>query len=309
MEAQLPKTLLEAVTYFSIAENASEFVRRIHWPDGNAKCAHCDSHNVTLMAKYQRFHCKDCRKQFSIKYGTIFEHSPLPLSKWLPVMWLMANAKNGISSHEIARAVGVTQKTAWFMSHRLREVMRTGTFKKLSGTVEADETFIGGSDKNRHAHKRRRMNPYMPEDKTVVMGMVERGGRVTAKVVDDTKARSLRPEIRKNIEAGSILYTDNHPSYDGLGGEYYRDTVNHADGQYKKGDTHTNNIENFWSLFKRCVKGTHIQLSPFHLDRYLDEECYRYNMRKSNDAVRFDVAMSRVLGRRLTYNVLTGKAL
>jgi transposase-like protein len=307
MEYQLPKTLIEAVTYFSIPENCSEFVARIHWSGGKARCPECDSLDVILMARYQRYHCRECRKQFSIKLGTIFEKSPLPLSKWLPVMWLMANAKNGISSHEIARSVGVTQKTAWFMSHRLREVMRTGTFKKLSGVVEADESFVGGSDHNRHAskktHKRGR-GSNIP-----VMGMVERGGKVVSHVIDGQTRKDLHKEVRRHVEKASVLYTDAFKSYHGLAGDYYRATVNHREGEYVRGDVHTNTIEGFWALFKRCIKGTHIHLSAFHLDRYLDEECYRYNLRKSDDQARFETGMSQIVGKRLTWNVLTGKAL
>lgn len=307
LEQTLPKTLLQAVQHFADNDNCVEFVKQHFFPNGEVCCIRCGSVRVSPVKGRPQFRCKDCKYDFSVKVNTIFEKSPLPLSTWLPALWLVANSKNAISSHELSRALGVTQKTAWFMGHRIREAMKVGSFRKLSGVVEADETFIGGSDKNRHVGKKRRMNPYMPADKTVVMGMVERGGHVTAKVVDNTKAYSLRPEIRKHIEQGSILYTDNHPSYDGLGGEYYRDTVNHADGQYKKGDTHTNTIENFWSLFKRGLKGTHIHVSPFHLDRYINDQVFRYNHRKTNDLGRFDLNVSQTQGRRLTWNQLTGK--
>jgi len=242
-----------------------------------------------------------------VKVGTIFEKSPLSLSKWLPALWLMSNSKNAISSHELARALGVTQKTAWFMSHRIREAMREHSFQKLSGVIEADETFIGGKDKNRHANKKKHIQ-HGHGDTTIVLGMVERGGRVTAKVVDSVKARDLKPAIRENIEQGSVLYTDELQSYKGLQKEYFRDMVNHSEGQYVKGNAHTNTIENFWSLFKRGIKGTHIHISPFHLDRYLDDQAFRYTNRKTNDFGRFDLSVSKAQGKRLTWNQLTGKA-
>ena len=308
MEHELPKTLLEAVIYFSAAENCSEFVKRIHWSDGNARCPECDSSDVILMAKYQRYHCKECRKQFSIKLGTIFEKSPLPLSKWLPVMWLMCNAKNGISSYEIARSIGVTQKTAWFMSHRIREVMRTGTFKKLSGTVEADEVYIGGSRSN-WSNSKRANTPMNRDHKIPVAAFVERGGEVVANVINDATEETIKGEVRKNVEPEAVLYTDQSNVYRGLGSEYWHATVNHSQSEYVRGDVSTNTVEGFFGLFKRCVKGTHIHMSAFHLDRYLDEECYRYNMRKGDDRARFETAAPQILGRRLTWNELTGKAL
>jgi transposase-like protein len=307
-EIQLPQTLLKAVTYFSIPENCSEFVKRIHWSDGNAVCPECESKDVILMAKRQKYHCRECRKQFSIKYGTIFEHSPLPLSKWLPVMWLMANAKNGISSHEIARSIGVTQKTAWFMSHRIREAMRTGTFKKLSGTVEADETYIGGLEKNRHASQRG-FQAQGGSGKTIVFAAVERGGDVHAQVIDNTGAKTIQSNILAHVKIGSNLHTDENPSYPATRVLYKHASVNHSKGEYVRGKVHTNTVEGFFALFKRCIKGTHIHLSSWHLDRYLDEECYRYNMRKTDDGNRFAVGMTKVVGRRLTWNQLTGKPL
>jgi len=255
----------------------------------------------------QIWKCYDCKKQFSVKVGTIFEDSPLPLNKWLIAIWMLTNCRNGISSCEIERTIGVTQKTAWFMMHRIREAMAAGTIEKLSGTVEADETFVGGKDVNRHANKKRRMNPYSDPDKAVVMGMVERGGKVVAKVVDNTKAHSLKKEIRKHVTPGSILFTDNFASYDGLHSEYYRSVVNHANGEYVRGDVHTNNIENYWSLVKRMIKGTYIHVSPEHLDRYLDEQALRYNVRIGDEGNRFEATVKGIFDRRLTWNELTGK--
>jgi transposase-like protein len=301
----IPATLIEVITYFSDKKTCVEFVRDLHWPNG-VTCPVCASHDVTELTTRQLWQCKGCRKQFSVKVGTIFEDSAISLTKWLTAMWLMANARNGISSYELSRSLGVTQKTAWFMSHRIREAMRNGSIAKLSGVVEADETFVGGKDKNRHANKKKHIPGH--GDTTIVLGMIERGGRPITKVVDSVKGKDLQPEIRKHVEEGTVLYTDSLNSYKTLGADYQHGAVNHQKGEYVRGDVHTNTIESFWALFKRCVKGTHIHLSNYHLDRYLDEECYRYNNRKGDDKARFEAATSQVFGRRLTYNELTGRS-
>ncbi|MFI5201105.1 MAG: IS1595 family transposase [Candidatus Kapaibacterium sp.] len=299
----LPKTLLEAVQYFSDNRTCVEFVRNLHWPDGNATCFHCGSAHVKALSNSQLWKCYDCKKKFSVKMGTIFEKSPLPLSKWLPAMWLLMNAKNGVSSCEIARSIGVCQKTAWFMMHRIREAMRNGSFLKLSGVVEADETFIGGNDSNRHADKKHGGR----ESKSIVMGMVQRKGNVVSKVIDNTLGATMKNELRKHVAEESVLYTDESNSYNGLGGKYYRDSVNHFEKEFVRGDVHTNTIENYWSLFKRTLKGTYIHVAPFHLDRYLDEQAIRYNLRKGDDGSRFEQVASQTIGRRLTWKELTGQ--
>ncbi len=309
----IPETLTEVIQHFSDPRKCVEFVRDLHWPDG-VVCPKCDSKDVTELTTRQLWQCKKCQKQFSVKVGTIFEASGLPLSKWLTAMWLIANAKNGISSYEIHRSIGVTQKTAWFMLHRIREAMRNGSIVKLSGVVEADETWVGGLDKNRHANKR--YNSMFihgnkgDADKTIVAGVLQRGGGVRTRVVTGTKAKDLGPVLKENIEPGSTLYTDEWQAYRQFGkkrgGPFEHDSVNHA-GEYVRGNVHTNNIECFWSLFKRCVKGTYIHVAPFHIERYLDEEGMRYEYRKGNDKARFEQVASRVFGRRLTWNELTGK--
>lgn len=305
---ETPRTLLEAVKYFDSNENCVEFVKSAVWPDGKATCPRCECQDCILLVNQQRWMCRECRKQFSIKLGTIFEKSPLPLSKWLVAMWLICNSKNGISSHELARAIGVTQKSTWFMLHRLREAMRTGTFKKLGGHVEVDETFVGGRSINKHAWKRTGVTG--GADKTVVFGAVERGGEVTARVITSQKVAAMKEEVRKTVEAGANLYTDELTAYKYLKGEYAQEHVSHGKGEYsRKVDgkhVHTNTIEGFWSLLKRCIKGTWTHVEAFHLDRYLDEQCFRYNLRKGDDLSRFEIALTRVAGRRLTWNELTG---
>jgi transposase-like protein len=246
-------------------------------------------------------------KQFSVKVGTIFEDSPLGLDKWLVAGWLLANSKNGISSHEMARHLGVTQKTSWFMMHRLRRAMQTGTFEKLSGEVEADETFIGGKARNMHKKKREeKIQGRGASGKVAVMGLLERHGEVRTKVVPDTKKRTLQVEVRENVEPGSELYTDALKSYQGLDPEYVHQVIDHAE-KYVEGKIHTNGLENFWSLLKRCFHGTYVSVEPFHLFRYLDEEAFRFNERDGQDADRFRKALWSVAGQRLTYSELTGE--
>jgi len=303
--SETPKSLIAAVRYFSDLAVCNRYMKRIKWPDGKPVCPHCQSENVTEIASRPILQCRACRKQCSFKTGTIFEDSPLGLDKWFPAVWSVANAKNGISSHELARALGVTQKTAWFMTHRIREAMTTGTFRKLSGTVEADETFIGGESRNMHKHIReKKIRGRGSVGKRIIQGLLERGGEVRAQVVESTEARDLHPVIISNVEKGSALMTDSAASYEALADRYVHEQVNHAI-EYVRDNVHTNGIDNFWALFKRCIKGTHIQLSPFHLQRYVDEEVFRFNARKTDDAGRFDRVMANVPGRRITYRLLT----
>ena len=236
------------------------------------------------------------------------EDSPITLDKWMTAAWLICNCKNGISSYEIARDLGLTQKTAWFLDHRIRAAMQNGSFDKLSGEVEADETFIGGKARNMHADKRAlRITGTGGKDKTAVMGILERGGKVRTKVIPNRKKHALQSEVRKHVEAGSALYTDALLSYEGLAGDYAHQVVDHA-VQYVDGKIHTNGLENFWSLLKRGINGTYVSVEPFHLFRYLDEQAFRYNNRKEvTDSERFELVMGNVFGKRLTWNQLTGK--
>jgi transposase-like protein len=303
-----PKTLQEAIEYFAEPERCFAYAVKLRWPDGKVTCPHCDSDQHWFISRWHRWQCKACKKQFTLKIGTIFEDSPLGMDKWLAGIWLLANCKNGISSYEVGRDLGVMQRTAWFMMHRIRKAMQSGSIMKASGEVEVDETFIGGKARNMHiAQRKRRITGTGGKDKTAVVGFIERGGKVQTVVVENRKKKTLHEEVKKRVEAGSALYTDELLSYEGLEGQYAHQVINHAVA-YVDGKVHTNTLENFWSLLKRGLSGTYVSVEPFHLHRYLDEQVFRYNNRKHlDDAGRFEQVMAQVAGRRLTYNKLAGK--
>jgi transposase-like protein len=272
-QSQFPKTLQQAVVYFANPDNALSFMVTLRWPDG-ITCPLCGSDRYTFISTRRTWQCKECKKMFTVKLGTIMEDSPLALDTWLCAMWLIVNAKNGISSYEIHRALGITQKSAWFLLQRIRLAMQTGTFNKLSGEIEADETFIGGKARNMHKRKRaEKIKGRGPVGKAIVMGILERHGEVRTKVVNNRDSETLQAEIRENVEAGSEVFTDELAAYEGLSPDFYHQAINHA-VRYVQGRVHTNGIENFWALLKRCLKGTYISVMPFHLFRYLDEEAF-----------------------------------
>ena len=324
-----PKTLQEAVQLFSNFENCRQFMAALRWPDGKVICPRCGSDTVAYLPKARVYWCKgDHKKQkFSLKVSTVFEDSPIPLEKWLPCVWLLVNDKNGISSYELHRALGVTQKTAWFMLHRVRAALKSGGFGMTtkfggpdSAPVEIDETFVGGKVANMHKDRKLRLvklrNEVVRPDhymgKTVVMGMLDRELRqVRAKVVPNVKRQVLQAEILREVKHGSKVYTDEHVGYMGLEHKYVHEVVNHVE-RYVDGQVHTNGIENFWALLKRSLKGTYVAVEPFHLERYVDEQVFRYNNRATkdnplNDSDRFVLALSQIVGKRLTYREVTGK--
>jgi transposase-like protein len=309
-----PRTLLEAVTYFSDPDRAHAYAVRWRWPNGIACPRHgCGSASVQAIPTRKKWRCKECKRQFSVRVGTIFEKSPIPFSKWLPAFWLLANTKNGTSSHELGRALGVTQKTAWFMFHRIRLSMKTDAFAPLSGEVEADETFVGGKQKGKGVFTtplgQRKLMHGPATGKTTVFGMVERSrpghrGRVRAMVVPNHKASSLMPKLYENVVPGSTLYTDALRSYREADRDYIHEFIDHSLA-YVEGRVHTNTIENFWSCVKRTLHGTYIAVRPFHLDAYLDEQVFRFNARDDDDAGRFVATLKGADGKRVTYKALT----
>ena len=306
-----PKTLQEAIVYFSNPDNCIDYLAIRRWENGKVICPSCGSAKVKYRANRRTWTCSThhAKREFSIKVGTVMEDSPIGLDKWLTATWLVTNCKNGISSYEIARDVNVTQKSAWFMLHRIRLAMQDDFFgSKLGGEVEVDETFIGGKARNMHlSERKRRITGTGGADKTIVLGMLERGGRVRAKVMPNRKRESVQPEIRQNVQAGTALYSDEYAGYRGLETDYAHQVVDHA-VQYVDGRVHTNGMENFWSLLKRGISGTYVSVEPFHLFRYLDEQMFRFNNRKDiNDAGRFNLVVSQLVGKRLTFAELTGK--
>jgi transposase-like protein len=304
---RLPETLIEAIRYFTDIDVCTEFVAAMRWPEGPV-CERCGGMEHSYLATRRVWKCKGCKRQFSVKVGTIFEDSPLGLDKWLPAVWLIANSKNGISSHELGRALGITQKSAWFMLHRIRLAMQDGSFDKIDGIAEVDETFIGGKARNMHkAERARKITGTGGKDKTIVVGALERGGKVRASVVEDRSARTLQGYVRENVTEGAPVYTDALNSYTGLNRDYEHETVDHAIA-YVDGQIHSNGIENFWALLKRGLHGTYISVEPFHLFRYLDERVFTFNMREMTDLGRFTYTLGSVTNRRLTYKALTGKA-
>jgi transposase-like protein len=303
-QVEFPRTLQQAIIYFSDAENCTNFLSQMRWPEG-VECPNCEGREVSYLSTRRLWKCKACKKQFSVKVGSIMEDSPIGLDKWLAAIWIIANAKNGVSSYEISRSLGITQKSGWFLLHRIRLAMQTGTFKKLSGHVEVDETFIGGLARNMHESKRKHAGTG-GTGKVAVMGLLERHGEVRAHVVNGVSAASLQPRIREHVEQGANLYTDKWVAYKHLDQDYIHGVINHAE-KYVDGQIHTNSIENFWSLLKRMIKGTYVSVEPFHLFRYLDEQTFRFNTRKGTDADRFVKAAATLTGRRLTYSELIGK--
>jgi transposase-like protein len=312
-----PKTLQQAIIFFADADNCLAWMVELRWPNG-VECPACGRKDARFLANQRKWQCKSVHshRQFTAKVGTIFEDSPIPLDKWMVAVWMIANCKNGVSSYEIAKDIGVTQKSAWFMLHRIRLAMQKRSFMKLGGSgseVEVDETFIGGKARFMSPSRRKRLIPASGVGgKTVVIGILDRGGEVRANVIPTRRKHHVEAEVLANVEAGSSVYTDALRSYDALWCKgFQHESIDHAE-RYVDGKVHTNGLENFWSLLKRGLKGTYVSVEPFHLFRYLDEQVFRYNNRATkgnpmNDGDRFEVVLSHVLGKRLTYDELTGK--
>jgi transposase-like protein len=305
-----PKTLQQAVVYFSDPDRCFQYALKLRWQDGVVACPRCGSERHAFIKTRRVWECYGCKKQFSLKVGTIFEDSPLGLDKWMMAMWMIAACKNGVSSYEIHRSIGVTQKSAWFMLHRIRKAMQDGSMIKLGGgggEVEADESFIGGRSRNMHKHIRaRKITKTGGGDKAMAFGILERGGNVRIMVLPDRQSKTVHPVIKEHVEAGAALFTDAMLGYRGLDADYMHGVIDHANS-YVDGKIHTNGLENFWSLLKRALGGTYISVEPFHLFRYLDEQSFRYNNRKGmNDQGRFEKVMSNVADERLTYKALIG---
>lgn len=306
-----PKTLQQAILYFAVPENCIDYLVARRWPKG-VVCPTCGSAKVHFQPKHFRWQCsaKHPKRQFTAKVGTIFEDSPIGLDKWLTAAWMITNCKNGNSSWELHRTLGVTQKTAWFMGHRIRLAMQDDlTGGMLSGEVEVDESFIGGKARNMHTHseRRKRIKAGGQAGKAVVLGMLQRQGKIHTAVIPDRTKPVMREHVENHVEPGAQIYSDEAAAHWRMDDKYIHQIVNHLE-TYVAGNVHTNGLENFWSLLKRGLGGTYVSVEPFHLFRYVDEQAFRYNNRKDmNDAARFSEVIKQIVGKRLTYSELTGK--
>jgi len=308
---QFPETLHEAIKYFAKDDRAFEYMKQVRWPDGKVTCPRCGCADVSFISTRKLWTCSECKtkKQFTIRVGTVLEDSAIPFEKWICAFWLISNAKNGISSYEIGRSLGVTQRTGWFMLQRIRLAMHNGTIEKMKGQVESDESFIGGRSRFMHKAKKKLQSGW--KGMTPVQGLLERtaGGkasRVKLKVLKTTRKHEVQGNVREYVLKGSEVHTDALRSYIGMNQDYVHQVVDHA-VCYAKGHVHTNGLENFWCLLKRTIKGTYVNVEPFHLFRYLDEQAFRFNEREDTDRGRFVKAISGIVGKSLTFAKLTGK--
>ena len=292
---------------FPTAESARLFLESRIWADG-VTCPSCKAKENITTRKGGFYRCNPCQIDFTIRTGTIFERSHIPLHKWLYAMYLLVTARKGISSLQLAKEIGVTQKSAWFMLHRLREACGGPKLTKLKGIVELDECFIGGKERNKHEHKKLKMGRGSV-GKTAVLGMRERGtGRTFAATMPERSLQEATQRIHDNIELGTQLYTDEHLMFTGLDGLFFKhNAVNHSAGEYAAGPAHTNSIESVWAVLKRGYYGVYHSMSGKHLRRYLDEFTFRLNEGnvKRHSLERLDSMIEAVSGKRLTYAGLT----
>lgn len=307
----IPETLLEATRYFADPDVAHKFMVALRWPGGPV-CPYCNGTEHSFISTRKTWQCKSCRKRFTVKVGTIMEDSPISIDKWLLCMWYIGDCKNGISSHEIARHLGLTQKTTWFLMHRIRMAMQRGSWEKFDGEVEVDESYVGGKAKNNKHKNRKRPTGTGVVGKAVVMGILRRNregekSKVRAKVVINHRKKTLQPEIHAAVVPGSALFTDDSASYNGLNETYIHQTIDHAVA-YAVGKISTNAIEGFWSMLDRMLNGSYVSVDPDHLNKYVDEEAFRFNERADTPAGRFMKIAMNVAGKRLTWNQLTERA-
>lgn len=311
---EMPRTLLQAVRYFSDLALCEKYMRSIKWPAGDIACPNCGASGDRIgeVATRSVLRCKDCRKMIYTKEGTIFQDSPLGLDKWFVAMWFVANCKNGISSHELGRALGVTQKTAWFMCHRIREAMQIEDPEKFKGPTEADTTYIGGKAASMHREvKERKIKGRGASGKAIVTGVLKRTNKrypsqVRCEVAGADDAAKLLPVVRRNVQFGEEVFTDSATAYSGLADTQIHRAVDHS-VRYAEGIVHVNGMENFWALLKRGIVGTYVAVAVFHLFRYVGEQAFRFNERTMDDLGRFLVVLHGAVGKRLTWRVLTNQ--
>lgn len=303
-------SLQDAIIYFSDKDRAFEFAKNLRWKDGIVRCPFCNSSNHWFMSSYKKWKCKNCRKQFTIKNNTFMHDSHISIDKWMCAIWIMTTFRGGISSYELGRALKISQSSAWFLSHRIRNLLSELNPELLSGVIEADETFVGGKLKNKHYKQRKHIKGRGAVGKTIVFGVRQRKGKCIAKVIPNTQEQTLCSEIVKIIKKGSNVYTDSFPAYNNLSVDYQHSSVDHSNGEYVCGDVHTNGIENIWSQLKHKVRSTHRgRISKKHLQRYIDELLFRLNNRGIDDWSRFETILRKINSKSLTYNELLDRAI
>lgn len=297
------KSLVHLLDHFKEESTCIEYLVQTRWNGGAVCCPHCGNEKVYTTNRGYKCADKDCYKKFTVTTGTIFENTKISLRFWFAAIYLGTAHKKGISSLQLSRDLNITQKTAWFLLHRVREMLNENAPDLLDGTVEVDETFVGGKNKNRHNDKKKDKNDNLA-GKTPVFGTLQRGGDVRTHVVPNVQGDTLKGIIKATVIAESIMVSDEAQAYKGLDVYYDHLSVNHSRGQYVNGLAHTNSIEGFWSLLKRGIVGIYHNVSPKHLHRYCNEFEYRYNTRKVKDGDRFELAIKNVSGKRLTYTNL-----
>lgn len=294
------KTLPQMFAAFPTEQTAIDHLTALRWANGKfcPLCGNADEKKIGTLAGTNTHKCYACRKRFSIKVGTIFQDTKLPLRTWFAAIWMITNHPKGIASTTLATDLGITQKSAWFVLHRLRHAARTDSFNApLSGEVEVDETFVGGREHNKHASKKTgNKRGHSVELKTVVMGLVQRGGEIRAGVIDNVRAGTLRPIVERNVAKGATVFTDEHQGYNDLRHNYDHQRVNHRKGEYARGTATTNAVESLWALFKRQYHGTHHFISPKHMDAYLNEMTFRLNRRDLDKGQRVNGLLSQIEG-------------
>ena len=300
------KNLAELTQYFPDDQSCREYLENQRW-NGKPICPHCQNDVVYKFADNKHYKCKSCRRKFTVLVGTVFEDTHIGLRKWFIAIYIFTSHKKGISSCQLAKDLGITQKSAWHLLHRIRFAFGISEPEQLENTVEVDETYVGGKAKNMHKSVRaKKISGRGASGKTAVLGLVERNGRVYAKPVNKTDTETLQKVVREKVKTGASVMTDEWLSYNGLGVDYLHEKVSHGKGEYVRGNVHTNTIEGYWSLLKRGIYGIYHQVSAKHLHRYCTEFGFRYNSRQSGETMRFDNLLAECNG-RLMYQTLTAK--